>query len=98
MKQEAIYADAAETKELTDALQRVISDHARRLVAANRQPTINAVAYALATVTGAMLASLEDRAHRRMMRRAIDQTIERSIEVNRTSNFARVLRPGDFRQ
>ena len=98
MKHEVIYADATETKELTEAFQAVINDHARRLVAAKRQPTINAVAHALATVTGAMLASLEDRAHRRMTRRAIDQTIDRSIEANRTTSFAKVLRPGDFRQ
>lgn len=68
-----------QAQELSDLLQAQINEHGSRLKADGRVPLLNAVAGALVTVTGAMLASVEDRRIRKELRRVMDRGLSRTI-------------------
>ena len=68
-----------QTQELVEAIQEAIDSYGKRILDDGRQPTLNAVAGALASAIGAMLASVTDHRVRKALRRSIQQAVPRAI-------------------
>lgn len=79
--------------ELAEILQHEINRFGARLRAEGRQPMLNAVAGALTTVTGGILASVEDKQIRKELRRAMERSLPRAIALNEgKSGTAEIVR------
>ncbi|TPM41562.1 hypothetical protein [Mesorhizobium sp. B2-3-4] len=84
-----------QTLALSESLQQTIDAFGKELSGAGRQPILNAVASALVCVTGAMLASVEDRCIRKELRRVMDRGLSRAIAANEgKQGSAQIVRPG----
>ncbi|MDR7220324.1 hypothetical protein [Aminobacter aminovorans] len=71
--------EARQSQELCDAIQSVINEHGLRLKSEGRVPIMNAVASALVSVQGGMLAAIEDPRHRKALRNAMERNLPRAI-------------------
>jgi hypothetical protein len=65
--------------ELSMLIQGAIDDFGKRCLEHGRQPMLNAVASALISVEGAMLASVTDRRIRKELRRVMDRGLVQAI-------------------
>ncbi|RUW41498.1 hypothetical protein EOA37_09560 [Mesorhizobium sp. M2A.F.Ca.ET.015.02.1.1] len=68
-----------QTNLLAVAIQETIDEFGRKTLADGSQPLLNAVAGALVTVTGAMLAQVEDRWLRKELQRKMERELPRAI-------------------
>lgn len=68
-----------QSQELADIIQKAIDTYGQRLKAAGKQPMLNSVASAIVTVTGGMLASVEDRRSRKALRNAMERELPLAI-------------------
>lgn len=68
-----------QSKELADLIQAVINDYGRKVKADGRMPIMNALAGALTSVQGGMLASIEDPRIRKMLRHAMERHLPKAI-------------------
>lgn len=71
--------EARQSQGLCDAIQSVINEHGQRLKNEGRVPIMNAVASALVSVQGGMLAGIEDPRHRKALRNAMERELPRAI-------------------
>ncbi|WP_421912753.1 hypothetical protein [Mesorhizobium sp.] len=71
-----------QSQELSQILQREITEFGKRLAAEGHQPMLNAVASALVSVTGSMLASVKDRRIRKELRRVMDRGLPQAIAAH----------------
>lgn len=68
-----------QTQELCEALDKVINDFGAAVVASGRVPMLNAVAGALVTIQGTVLASVDDARIRKNLRREMEKLLPRAI-------------------
>ncbi|MCK9551588.1 hypothetical protein [Aquamicrobium sp.] len=68
-----------QSQELAEIVQQAIDAYGQRLKAEGKQPMLNAVASAIVTVTGAMLASVKDRRPRKLLRNAMERELPLAI-------------------
>lgn len=71
-----------QAQDLFEIIQREVNVYGTRLRAEGKAPMLNAVAGALVSAMGAMLASVDDRRIRKELRRAMDRGLPRAIAAN----------------
>lgn len=69
-----------QTQELTTAIDKAIQEFGRATRAAGKAPLLNAVAGAIVTVQGGILASVEDPRIRKALRREMERLLPRAIK------------------
>lgn len=68
-----------QTQDLTEAIDKVIQDYGRSLRSQGKAPMLNAVAGALTSIQGGIIASVEDRRIRKMLRKEMERLLPAAI-------------------
>ncbi|MBZ3691031.1 hypothetical protein [Phyllobacterium calauticae] len=71
-----------QSQDLLEIIQREINEYGKSLKSEGKAPMLNAVAGALVSAMGAVLASVDDRRIRKELRRVMDRGLPRAIAAH----------------